>query len=121
TAQLSQGYLVSMAGIPTTDWMHLRVTPASVALQPLVAARRQAFTAAAIAGLLAALIAGALAWTMVRPISRLRARAERMLDGDAGDQQAGPADVGEVGAMARAFKQLLEQRQLRQTRMSDLV
>jgi hypothetical protein len=39
TAQLSQGYLVSMAGIPTTDWLHLRATPASVALQPLVAAR----------------------------------------------------------------------------------
>jgi diguanylate cyclase (GGDEF)-like protein/PAS domain S-box-containing protein len=121
TAQLSQGYLVSMAGIPTTDWLHLRVTPASVALQPLVAARRQAFSAAAIAGLLAALIAGALAWTMVRPISRLRARAERMLDVETPDQEPWPADAGEVGAMARAFRQLLEQRQLRQMRMSDLV
>ncbi len=121
TAQLSQGHLVSMAGIAGTEWLHLRVTPEAIAMQPLASARRQALAAAAAAGLLAASLAGALAWALVRPISRLRARAERMLDVEAHDQEPWPADVGEVGAMGHAFRQLLEQRQLRQTRMSDLV
>jgi diguanylate cyclase (GGDEF)-like protein/PAS domain S-box-containing protein len=120
-ALLSQGHLVSMAGIPTTDWLHLRVTPEAVALQPLAAARTQAWTAAAVAGLLSALLAGALAWWLVRPISRLRERAEHMLDAQAPDAAPWPADHGEVGAMARAFRELLEQRQQRQSRMSDLV
>ena len=121
SARLSQGYLVSMAGIPQTEWLHLRVTPESIAMQPVAAARRQAFGAAAAAGLLAALLSGALAWLLVRPISRLRERAERMLDVETPDAQPWPTDSGEVGAMAHAFRQLLDQRQMRQTRMSDLV
>jgi diguanylate cyclase (GGDEF)-like protein/PAS domain S-box-containing protein len=120
-ALLSQGHLVSVAGIPTTDWLHLRVTPEAVALHPLAVARQQAWTAAAVAGLLSALLAGALAWLLVRPISRLRERAERMLDIEASDAAPWPTDHGEVGAMAHAFRELLEQRQQRQARMGDLV
>src|SRR5262249_1501023 len=66
-ARLSEGHLVSMAGIPHTEWMHLRVTPESVAMQPVAAARHEALVAAIAAGVLAALLSGALAWVLVRP------------------------------------------------------
>jgi len=123
TAQLSQGHLVSMAGIPHSELVHLRVTPQSVAMQPVAVARRQALTAAAACGALAALLSGALAWLLVRPISRLRERAERLLvaDDTTPDLEPWPADAGEVGAMSRAFSELLKQRHMRQTRMGDLV
>jgi diguanylate cyclase len=122
-AQLSQGHLVSMAGIPHSDLVHLRVTPQSVAMAPVAAARSQALTAAAACGALAALLSGVLAWFLVRPISRLRERAERLLiaDDTTPDLEPWPADAGEVGAMSRAFSELLKQRHMRQTRMSDLV
>jgi diguanylate cyclase (GGDEF)-like protein/PAS domain S-box-containing protein len=115
-AVLSQGHLVSMAGIALSDWIHVRVTPEAAAMQPVDAARREALKVAAAAGALAALLSGALAWLMVRPISRLRARAERMLEGD-GDASDWPEHEGELGAMARAFRQLLEQGQ----RLGDLL
>jgi len=119
-AVLSQGHLVSMAGIALSDWIHVRVTPEAAAMQPVDAARREALKTAAAAGLLAALLSGALAWLLVRPISRLRARAERMLEGD-GDASDWPEHEGELGAMARAFRQLLDQRQRRETQLSDLL
>jgi diguanylate cyclase (GGDEF)-like protein/PAS domain S-box-containing protein len=119
-AALSQGHLVSMAGIALSDWIHVRVTPEATAMQPVDAARRQALKVAAAAGLLAALLSGALAWLLVRPISRLRARAERMLEGD-GDASDWPEHEGELGAMARAFRRLLEQGQRRETQLGDLL
>jgi diguanylate cyclase (GGDEF)-like protein/PAS domain S-box-containing protein len=120
-AVLSQGHLVSMAGIALSQWMHVRVIPEDVAMLPLAAARRETFRAAAAAGLLAAVLSGALAWLLTRPISRLRARAERMLEGDSGDADDWPEHDGELGAMARAFRELLQQRQRRQTQMGDLL
>jgi diguanylate cyclase (GGDEF)-like protein/PAS domain S-box-containing protein len=120
-AVLSQGHLVSMAGIALSDWIHLRVTPEATAMLPLAAARRETFKAAAGAALLAALLSGALAWRLVRPISRLRARAVRMLDGDSADAGDWPEHDGELGAMARAFRELLQQRERREARMNDLL
>lgn len=117
----SRGHLVSMAGIPLSDWLHVRVTPEATALQPVSAARAQAFKAAAGAGLLAALLSGVLAWGLTRPISRLRGRAQRMLDGETPDLSDWPAGTGELGAMALAFRQLLEQRQRRQAQLGDLL
>ena len=120
-AVLSQGHLVSMAGIALSDWIHVRVTPEAVAMLPMETARSEMFKAAAGAGLLAAVLSGALAWLLVRPISRLRARAERMLEGDSADAGDWPEHDGELGAMARAFRELLQQRERREARMNDLL
>ncbi len=112
---LSGGDLVSLAGIPSSDWVLVRLTPQAVALEPLAAAQRTAWQAAAGVGLVAALLAGVLAWAMTRPISRLRTRAEKLLN-DAGPSNEGwPKQNGEVGELARAFQHVIEQRQQRQS------
>ena len=121
SAELSNGFVVSMAGIPLSDWVLVRMTPQAVALEPLAVARHTAWQAAAGVGFVAALLAGALAWVMTRPISALRARAERMLV-EAGPANEGwPRQNGEVGELAQAFQQVVEQRQRRQTETQALL
>lgn len=121
SAVLSQGYLVSMAGIPLSDWLHVRLAPESQALAPVQAARNTAWMVAAGAGLLAALVASVLGWWLVRPISSLRERAEHLLDDSAQADDKWPGGRGEVGAMARAFQQLLAQRQQQQAAQRNLL
>ena len=112
---LSAGYLVSLAGIPASDWVLVRLTPQALALEPLAAAQRTAWQAAAGVGLVAALLAGVLGWAMTRPISRLRNRAEKLLHDAGPSNEAWPQQNGEVGELSRAFQHVIEQRQQRQT------
>ncbi len=114
TANLSDEHMVSMAGIPTTDWVLVRLTPQAIAWAPVAAAQRTAWLAAAGVGLLAALLAGVGAWFVTRPISALRKRAELMLLDPGPPIDAAPSGHGEVGELARAFDQVVEQRQRRQ-------
>ncbi|KNZ30922.1 MAG: hypothetical protein AD742_19800 [Methylibium sp. NZG] len=114
SATLSSGYMVSMAGIPTSDWVLVRLTPQALAWQPVAAAQRTAWLATIGVGLLAALLAGALAWGVTRPISALRERAEAMLIEPNRPMPAAPPGNGEVGELARAFDQVVLQRQRRQ-------
>jgi diguanylate cyclase (GGDEF)-like protein len=108
SSELSQDHLVSMAGIPWSDWVLVRLVPRTAALEPMAAARRAAGLAAFAAGLLSALLAGAVAWTAVRPIGQLRDRAERMLAGHAASADDWPRQSGEIGAMSQAFRLLLQ-------------
>ncbi len=78
TSVMFGGYLVSMAGIAASDWVLVRMTLQSIALRPVVVAQRTAWLSAAGVGLAAALLVGFVAWFVTRPISILRARAERM-------------------------------------------
>ena len=119
-ATLEGDHVVSRAGIPLTDWVTIRITPAAVAFAPVAEARSAALPAAELAGLAAGLIAGVLAYTMTRPISRLQARAESLLHDDAGSLQW-PADTGEVGELAHAFRHVVEQRERRQTEVQALL
>ena len=112
---LSAGYLVSLAGIPASDWVLVRLTPQALALEPLAAAQRTAWQAAAGVGLVAALLAGVLGWAMTRPISRLRNRAEKLLHDAGPSNEAWPQQNGEVGELSRAFQHVIEQRQQRQS------
>lgn len=121
TATLSQGHLVAMAGIPDSDWTLVRLIPLKTALQPVEAAQVTAWKAAACMGLLAAVLAGAMAWHLTRPISNLHARAEKLLlEGDA-SIEGWPNDGGEVGQLARALQQVVEQRQQRQSETQALL
>jgi diguanylate cyclase len=120
-AELTDGYLVARAGIPSSDWMHLRVTPQALALQPLQDAHHEAWRAAALAGALAALLAGSVGWWSVRPIARLRQRALSLLanEDDAGTTWRHGRD--ELGDMGRAFEQLLSERRGRQAEQQALL
>ena len=115
SAELSSDHLVSMAGIPLSDWVLVRLTSREAAMASMTTAQHTAWKVALTAGLLAALLAGAMAWAAVRPIGRLRDRAERMLagddSGDHGSQSAWPRETGEIGAMSRAFQVLLQSRE----------
>ena len=113
-------HVVSRTGIPLTDWVSIRVTPAAVAFAPVVEARATALPAAVLAGLAAGLLAGVLAYTMTRPISRLQARAVSLLDEDT-NVTGWPADTGEVGELANAFRHVVEQRERRQTEVQALL
>ena len=117
TATLTNGHMVSMAGIPLSDWVLVRLTPQAVALAPVAAARGTAWRAAVGVGLLA----GVLAWAMTQPISQLRARAERMLAETGPATEGWPQQQGEVGELARAFQQVVEQRQRRQSETQALL
>ena len=109
SAELASDHLVSMAGIPLSEWVLVRLTSRDAAMASMTTAQRTAWKVALMAGLLAALLAGALAWAALRPIGRLRDRAERMLTGD--DSGGWPRENGEIGAMSRAFQVLLQARQ----------
>ena len=120
TAILSQGFLVSTAGIPLTDWIHVRLTPAAVAFQPMDAARTTAWRAAAAVGVLAGLLAGVLAYRTTRPLSQLKSRAQALLDEHL-PQAPWPAERGEVGDLSRVFRHVVEQRQRQQAEVQALV
>ena len=113
-AVLADGYMVSMAGIPTSDWVLVHVTPEAVALAPVAAAARTAWRAALGVGLAAGLLAGLVAWQLTRPISRLRERAEQLLNADAPPDLAWPQARGEVGQLTQVFQQVVKQRQARE-------
>jgi diguanylate cyclase (GGDEF)-like protein/PAS domain S-box-containing protein len=121
TAQMSQGHLVSMAGIPLSDWTLVRLTPRSHALAPIERASRSAWTAALGAGAMAGLLAGLMAWVTVRPISMLRNRAQRMLEAGDSSTDAWPNGDGEIGAMSQAFQLLLKQREGQRETAQDLL
>lgn len=120
TASVRGEYVVSIAGIPLSDWLNVRLTKTEVALAPVAQAREAALPAALLAGLLAGLVAGALGYAITRPISRLRQRAESLLD-DSGGISRWPDDAGEVGKLANAFRHVVEQRERRQTEVQALL
>lgn len=119
-AEVSLGHVVSVAGVPLTDWISVRLTPADHAFAPVSEGRATAWPAAAVAGLLAGLLAGALGYLMTRPISRLQARAESLLDERCSVSQW-PVDAGEVGELSKAFRRVVEQREQRQTEVQALL
>ena len=113
SATLTGGYLVALAGVPAAEWMLVHITPEADAMRPLSAARVTAWRVSACVGLVAALLAGLLAWGITRPMSRLQARAIRLLDDDDPGTGDWPLDSGEIGALSRAFQHVVEQRQRR--------
>ena len=124
-AELSQAHMVSMAGMPSVGWMTVRLTPESVALQPVDAAKRTAWRAAAGVGLTSALMAAVLAWFMTQPISRLQRRAEQLLSNSGasatGDHAGWPQGRGEVGELSRVFQHVMAERQHRQQETQALL
>ncbi len=110
SAELSQGHLVSMAGLPLSDWVLVRVVREDAAMATMQAAQRTALAAALAAGLMSALVAGLVAMKVVRPIGLLRDQAERLLAGREPSADGWPQADDEIGALSRAFQALLQAR-----------
>ena len=121
SAVLSNGQLVSMAGIPASDWVLVRLTPQALAMAPVAAAQIIAWRAAVGVGLVATLMAGVLGWAITRPITALRARAERLLTATDGSNEGWPDHGGEVGELSQAFHHVVAQRQQRQNETQNLL
>jgi diguanylate cyclase (GGDEF)-like protein/PAS domain S-box-containing protein len=121
SAEFSQDHLVSTAGIPLSDWLLVRLAPTASALAPLAVAHRAAWAAAFVAGLIAALLAGAVAWRAVKPIGSLRNRVERLILEQDLSADDWPEQSGEIGAMSRAFRMLLQLRQRQRTEMQAVL
>jgi diguanylate cyclase len=122
SATLEGDFLVTMAGIPATDWVLSRITPLAIALQPVQTARSAAWRVALGIGLLAALLAAALAWYLTQPISRLQLRAERLLDDTSADaHEKWPTGSGEIGALSAAFAHVVATRQEKQAQTHALL
>ncbi len=115
------GFLVSRAGIALSDWTLVRTTPESVAMAPVVAARRTAWSSAALVGVLAALLAAAMTGYISRPISQLKRRAEELLDDRDGPGEPWPVALGEIGDLSRAFQHVVELRSRQQIEVQALL
>ena len=120
-ATMSGTYMVAMTGIPASDWVLVHITPDATALAPFAAARLTALQAAAGVGLVAAILAGLMAWHLTRPITRLRNRAQQLLSDDTPAVDSWPRERGEVGHLAKAFQRVVEQRQSRQRETQELL
>ena len=121
TAQLDESYLVSMAGIPLSDWVLMRLTPRDVALAPMAVARRTALLAALVAAALACVLAVAVAWAVAHPLVQLRDQVERMLNGAETSADAWPPQHGEIGALSQGFQLLLQMRNAQQDGMQAVM
>jgi diguanylate cyclase (GGDEF)-like protein/PAS domain S-box-containing protein len=117
-AEMSGEYFVSSAGIALTDWLHVSVMPAAVAMEPISQARAAAAWSGGTMALLAALLATGLAWRLVRPLGALRRRVEQLQAG--GDRAEWPSGDDEIGAVSRSFRALLAQRHDQQAALRDL-
>lgn len=114
TAALTGTHMVSMTGIPYSNWVLVHITPEAAVLAPLIAARRTALRSAVGVAFVAAVLSGLLAGHLTRPISRLRDRVQRLLREDASSVDGWPHERGEIGHLAKAFQRAVEERQSRQ-------
>lgn len=109
-ARVVPGYMVTMAGVPVSEWMVARVTPSELALGPLRDVQKRAWAIIAlIMGLCAASAALLIVW-MTQPISRLRNRAEQLLLSDEAPDAGWPKARGEIGDLVRVFRKVTIER-----------
>lgn len=120
-AEIAQEHVISMAGIPASDWVLIRATPVSSALAPLAAAQRTAVVASLVAAAVSSVLAGLAAWAIARPITQLRDRAVRMLANEEDAAEDWPDHGGELGAMSEAFQALLRTRSGQRTQLQAVL
>ena len=102
--------LAAYSPVPGLPWAVFLQEPSTAAFAPIEAMTRQALMWVGLAVLLAGLVAAGLAATMVRPLRRLRATAERMASGELG-RRTGVRRGDEIGDLGHAFDRMAEQLQ----------
>jgi diguanylate cyclase (GGDEF)-like protein len=102
--------LVAAAGVPGPDWMIWRCRDAATVLEPLITARMRALQLAA--ALVALMGLGLIAWLwwLLRPLSQLEARAEKLFDPTVAPHEGWPNDVGEIGHLQQVLRRVAGER-----------
>ncbi len=120
-AQATQ--VASFARIAGSGWLVLRISHQADAWAWLNAAQ-EGITSKALLLMLPVLgLCALLAWLMTRPLSELRRRTEHALrvEHQASPQPPWPRMGGEVGALAQAFEQVIEQSRSRHQAAQDML
>ncbi len=120
-AEVSSGHVISMAGIPTSNWVLVDMLPEDIAMGPVIAAQRTGSWAAIGVGVVAALLSGVAAWWLTRPITQLRDSAHALLRDESAPASRWPPLAGELGDLAHAFGQVVAQRQHKQEQTQALL
>ena len=112
--------VVAMAGVPDSDWVIFRTAPAEVLLGGPAAGRRQALWIGAVVALTGGGIILLATLLMLRPLRRLEQRALRLLDDDLAADEGWPRVGGELGALSRVFRHVMQQRAASQKASAEL-
>ncbi len=112
--------VVAMAGVPNSDWVVFRTAPAEVLLGGPAAGRRQALWIGAVVALIGGGIILLATLLMLRPLRRLEQRALRLLDDDLAADEGWPQVGGELGALSRVFRHVMQQRAASQKSSAEL-
>ena len=116
-----QGAVISAAGVPGPDWVVWRARPESELLAPLHNARQYAL---GWAGALVVVVSSALLtllWWLLRPLTLLQRRSQRLFDGTIAPHVGWPGASGEIGALECVLRQAATQRAEWETRNSQLL
>ncbi len=115
--------LASFVRIAGSDWLVLRISNQADTWAWLNAAQRGITSSALLLTLPVLALCTFLAWLMTRPLRELRRRTEHALEhGDhAAAQPPWPRMGGEVGALAQAFEQVIDQSRTRHQAAQDML
>ncbi len=115
--------LASFVRIAGSDWLVLRISNQADAWAWLQAAQRGITRSAVLLTLPVLALCTFLAWLMTRPLGELRRRTEHALvhDHHATPPAPWPRMGGEVGALAQAFEQVIEQSRTRHQAAQDML
>ena len=115
--------LASFARIAGSDWLVLRISHRPDAWAWLNAAQRGITRSALLLTLPVLALCTLMAWLMTRPLGELRRRTELALahDHHAAAQAPWPRLGGEVGALAKAFEQVIDQSRTRHQAAQDML
>jgi diguanylate cyclase len=102
--------LVAVAGVPGPDWLIWRSRDADAVLKPLTAARNRALQFAVALVALLGLAMVVWLWWLMRPLSQLEARAERLFDPDVPAHEGWPRDIGEIGHLQKVLRRVARER-----------
>jgi diguanylate cyclase (GGDEF)-like protein len=105
--------MVTVAGVPGTNWLVWRARSEAELLQPLRDAERYSFiwACALVAGLSITLLS--LLWWLLTPLTQLRRRASHAVDREMAAAEGWPACDGELGELAEVLKDgAIERRRL---------
>lgn len=114
-------YLVATADVPAAGWTVARITSAAYALAPLRQVHSRSWLVVLdIMGICAALSTLLIA-NMVRPITQLRERAQRLLGPGRAVAGDWPRAGGEIGQLVQVFRQVTLQRNRAQAAQNAMV
>lgn len=111
TDRAGRKWIYATRHLERVGWMFLRAVPYAQATQPAWASFRSFLATSVIALIILAITALALARTATRPLERMSARIRAMSRNGFADARLDPNGPPEVRSLARAFNQLMEERE----------